>query len=414
MGAPVYSLPAGHTNIEILADVKKIPLFITSDIVIGETSTYADYIFPDISYLERWEFAGSHPNMVWKAQPVRQPVIAPLTETVKVFGEEMPITLEAVLLGIAEKMGLPGFGKNGFAEGQDFKRAEDLYIRMVANVAAGDKPGQELPEADAREIKLFVDSRKHLPKTVFDADRWQKIAGPWWRKVVYLLNRGGRFDDYKDGYDAGQLKNKHGTLINFYQEKTAKTKNSMTGKYFSGVATYIPAPADALGRPIQDEKAGYDLNLITYREISHTKSRTAANYWLLALLPENAILINKRDADRLEFKDGQRVKIVSATNLNGEWDLKNGKKIPMIGKLKVIQGIRPSVIAFSLGHGHWAYGAGEVSVDGKNIPADARRGKGIHANAAFRTDPVITNTCLSDLTGASAVFYDTKVKLIRV
>ena len=414
MGAPVYSLPAGHTNIEILADVKKIPLFITSDIVIGETSTYADYIFPDISYLERWEFAGSHPNMVWKVQPVRQPVIAPLTETVKVFGEEMPITLEAVLLGIAEKMGLPGFGKNGFAEGQDFKRAEDLYLRMAANIAAGDKPGQELPEADAKEIKLFVDSRKHLPKTVFDPDRWKKIAGPWWNKVVYLLNRGGRFDDYKDGYDAGQLKNKHGTLINFYQEKTAKTKNSMTGKYFSGVANYIPAPADALGRPIQDEKAGYDLNLITYREISHTKSRTVGNYWLLALLPENAILINKRDAERLEFKDGQKVKIVSATNLNGEWDLKNGKKIPMVGKLKVIQGIRPGVIAFSLGHGHWAYGAGDVSVDGKTIPADARRAKGIHANAAFRTDPVVTNTCLSDLTGGSAVFYDTKVKLVKV
>jgi hypothetical protein len=86
----------------------------------------------------------------------------------------------------------------------------------------------------------------------------------------------------------------------------------------------------------------------------------------------------------------------------------------MVGKVKTIEGIRPGVVAFSLGHGHWAYGAGEVSVDGKNIPADARRGKGIHANAAFRTDPVITNTCLSDLTGGSAVFYDTKVKLIRV
>jgi len=351
--------------------------------------------------------------MVWKVQPVRQPVIAPLTETVKVFGEEMPITLEAVLLGIAEKMGLPGFGKNGFAEGQDFKRAEDLYLRMAANIAAGDKPGQELPEADAKEIKLFVDSRKHLPKTVFDPDRWKKIAGPWWNKVVYLLNRGGRFDDYKDGYDAGQLKNKHGTLINLYQEKTAKTKNSMTGKYFSGVATYIPAPADALGRPIQDEKAGYDLNLITYREISHTKSRTVGNYWLLALLPENAILINKRDADRLEFKDGQKVKVVSATNLNGEWDLKNGKKIPMVGKLKVIQGIRPGVIAFSLGHGHWAYGAGDVVIDGQTVKGDARRAAGIHANAALRVDPVLGNTTLVDLTGGSAVFYDTMVSVTK-
>lgn len=80
MAAPTYALPAGHTNIEILADVNKVPLYIASDIVIGPTSMYADYIFPDLSYLERWEFHGSHPNMPAKVQPVRQPVVAPITE----------------------------------------------------------------------------------------------------------------------------------------------------------------------------------------------------------------------------------------------------------------------------------------------------------------------------------------------
>ncbi len=414
MGAPVYSLPAGQTNIEILADVEKIPLFVSSDIVLGETSTYADYVFPDSSYLERWEFAGSHPNMAWKAQPVRQPVIAPLTETVKVFGEDMPITLEAVLLAIAEKLELPGFGKNGFGEGRDFKRAEDLYIQMVANVTAGDKPGQEVPDADADEMKLFLDSRRHLPKAVFDPQRWKGIAGPWWPKVVYVLNRGGRFDDYGDGYDGAQLKNRYGKLINLYQEKTAKTKNSMTGKSFAGLAAYLPAPSDALGRPIEDERDGYDLTLITYREVSHTKSRTASNYWLLALLPENSIVMNALDAERLGLRDGRRVKVVSATNPEGVWDLKNGNKIPMTGTVKVIQGIRPGVIAFSLGHGHWAYGANDMVVDGKRVAGDTRRGGGIHANAAFRIDPHIKNTCLSDLTGGSAVFYDTKVKLVSI
>ena len=414
MGTPVYSLPAGHTNIEILADVNKIPLFVASDITIAETSMYADYIFPDCTYLERWEFAGSHPNMPWKVQPIRQPVIAPLTETVKVFGEEMPISLEAMLLGIAEKLKLPGFGKTGFGPGQDFVRPEDLYIRMVANVAAGEKPGQEVPDADDKELKLFLESRRHLPKTVYDPARWEKVAGPWWRKVVYALNRGGRFDDHEKGYDGEQLKNKYGTLINFYQEKTVKTKNSMTGKSFSGIATYIPAPADALGRLIEDEKEGFDLQLITFREISMTKSRTVADYWMLSLLPENSILMNKRDANRLGFKEGDQVKMVSATNTEGAWDLKNGRKVPMVGKIRAIQGIRPGVVAFSLGHGHWAYGASDVVVDGKVIKGDPRRARGIHANAAMRIDPHIKNTCLSDLTGGSAVFYDTRVKLVKV
>lgn len=62
-------LPAGHTNIEILSNVEKTPLFIDSDIAIGETSLYADYIFPDLSYMERWEFHGSHPSVTPKVQP---------------------------------------------------------------------------------------------------------------------------------------------------------------------------------------------------------------------------------------------------------------------------------------------------------------------------------------------------------
>jgi anaerobic selenocysteine-containing dehydrogenase len=412
MGTPVYALPAGHTNIPILADVKKVPLFVTSDIVIGETSMYADYIFPDTTYLERWEFHGSHPSVVPKIQPIRQPVIGPIPETVKVFGQEMPISLEATLLALAERLGLPGFGKDGFAPGQPFTHPDHFYLRMVANVAAGDRAGDEVPDASDDEVKLFLASRRHLPKSVFDAARWEQTAGAaMWRKAIYVLNRGGRFQDYEKAWDGEKVANKYGKLINLYQEKTAKTKNAMTGKALPGIPTYIPAPLDALGRAVEDR--GYDLQLITFREMSHTKSRTAANYWLLHLLPENSVIVNEVDANRLGFKDGQQVKLTSASNPDGVWDLANGRKKPMAGKLKVIQGIRPGVVAFSLGHGHWAYGASDVVVDGKVVKGDPRRGKGLHGNAAMRVDPVLGNTCLGDPVGASAVFYDTRVKLVK-
>lgn len=415
MGSPVYALPAGHTNIEILTDVKKIPLVVASDIVIGETSMYADYIFPDLGNLERWEFAGSHPNMVWKVQPVRQPVIASIPEIVKVYGHAMPIGLESMLLAMAEKLGLPGFGPDGFGSGKPFTHPDHLYLRMAANLAVGDKSDQALPDANPEEIRIFMESRKHLPKAVFDPERWRQTVGKeLWPKVVYLLNRGGRFDDFSKAYDGDLLKNKYGTLINLYQEKTAKTKNSMTGKPFPGIAAYLPSPTDALGRPINDERGGYDLRLITYREIMHTKSRTAANYWLLALLPENSVLMNKRDADLRRLKGGDRVRIRSASNPEGVWDFRNGKSRPIVGHLKVVQGLRPGVIAFSLGHGHWAYGADDVVIDGRVVQGDPRRGTGIHANAALRVDPVIKNTTLSDLTGGSAVFYDTYVKVTKV
>jgi hypothetical protein len=79
----------------------------------------------------------------------------------------------------------------------------------------------------------------------------------------------------------------------------------------------------------------------------------------------------------------------------------------------IIEGIRPGTIGFTLGFGHWAYGAQDIVIDGQTVPGDSRRMGGIHANAAMRTDTHNPNTCLRDLVGGSAVFYDTRVKLLK-
>lgn len=417
MGTPVYALPAGQTNIAILKDPKKIPLLIASDIVVGETSMYADYIFPDLTYLERWEFAGSHPSVPWKIQPVRQPSIAPLVETVKVYGQESPLSLETLILGLAEALGLPNFGPNGLDKGIPLTHPDHLYLRMVANLAYGEKEdgADAVPDADYEEARVFLAARRHLPKSVFDADRWQAIVGPkLWRKVIYVLNRGGRFQDYAKAYEGERVKNVYGKLINLYQEKTAGIKSAMSGKPLLGYAAYLPGPTDLLGNRLTDEQQGYPLQLITYREIYHTKSRTVANYWLLALAPENYVLMQAQDAAGMGLRDGDQVRIVSSSNPDGAWDLGNGQVKPMVGKLRVVQGIRPGVIAFSLGHGHWAYGSTDITINGELIAGDARRATGIHANAAMRIDPYLQNTCLVDPVGGSAVFYDTRVNVVKI
>jgi anaerobic selenocysteine-containing dehydrogenase len=417
MGTPVYSLPGGHKLIEILADPKKIPLIIASDIVVGETSMFADYIFPDLTFLERWEFSGSHPSVTPKVAPIRQPAAAPLTETVTVFGQKMPLSLESLLLGLAEKLKLPGFGANAFGEGLHLKRPEDLYLRMVANIAFGDKPdgSEKVPAADAKELELFTKARRHLPGPAFDSNQWKELLGPeWWPQVVYVLNRGGRFQAYGKAYKEEQLANKYGKMVGIYFDKLVTTKHAMTGKPYLGHADFVPGPQDCTGRMIEDGKMGYDLTLITYKTISQTKSRTISNYWLQALYPENFIEISALDSQRLKLKDNDLAKIVSASNPEGVWDFGNGRKKAMVGKIKVLQGIRPGVVAFSLGHGHWAYGAGDVVIDGERIRADSRRATGVHANAAMRLDPVLKNTGLVDTVGGSAVFYQSPIKLVKV
>jgi anaerobic selenocysteine-containing dehydrogenase len=232
--------------------------------------------------------------------------------------------------------------------------------------------------------------------------------------VVYVLNRGGRFQGYRQAYKDQQLSNKYGKLVGIYFDRLVTTKDSMTGKPYLGHADFIDGPRDCTGRLIQDEASGYDMTLITYKSITQTKSRTGGNYWLQAVRPENSVEISPADALRLKVKEGDRVKLISATNTEGTWDLGQGGKKPMIGRVHVIQGIRPGVVAFSLGHGHWGYGASEVSIDGLKIPADPRRGTGVHGNAAMRVDPVLKNTGLVDTVGGSAVFYQSQVKLVKV
>jgi anaerobic selenocysteine-containing dehydrogenase len=418
MSSLPYSVPGGQKIIEVLADPKKLPLFIASDIMIGETSMYADYIFPDLSFLERWEFHGSHPSVPWKVENVRQPVISiPGWQTTKVWGEEIPLSLEAVFLAIAEKLELPGFGPNGFGEGMPFIRPEDHYLKQVADIAFGEKEdgSDSVPEADDEELRLFLEARRHLPKSVFDADKWKAAVGndeSLWRKVVYVLNRGGRYEAFAKGYKGSKVAHPYGRLINLYQEKTATSINTMTGKHYVGYTKYIPPALSSKGEEIKSD--GYDLHLITYKTITMAKARGISNYWTLSVLPEGYLLINTQDAKKLGIKDGDTIRITSASNPKGVYDLQNGKKHPIEGKAKVSEGIRPGVVAFPLGFGHWASGAADVEIDGKLVKGDPRRAVPLMANGAMQLDPAVNYSPLSDLAGGSAVFYDSKVKVEKV
>lgn len=417
MSAISYSLPAAHKVIETLADPKKIPLVITSDILVGETSSYADYVFPDLSYLERWEFHGSHPSVPWKVENIRQPAISlPGWPTVKIFGEEQPLSFEALLLAVAEQLELPGFGPSGFGEDLPYTRPEHLYLKMVANLAFGEKEdgSDGVPPADDAELAIFRRARRFLPASVYDEATWRAAIGgdeTLWRQVIYVLNRGGRYPSYASGWKGELAGNPYGKQINLYQEKTAGSINTMTGEPFLGYATYLPPALAADGAPIPDE--GYEFQLLTYKEIVMAKARGITNYWLLALMPENPVLMNTVDAKRLGLTTGDQVRISSASNPEGVWDLKDGTTKPMVGTLKVVEGLRPGVVSFPLGWGHYASGSRDIAVDGVTIPGDPRRATGIHANAAMRVDPVLGDVTLTDLAGGSAVFYDTKVRVER-
>jgi anaerobic selenocysteine-containing dehydrogenase len=417
MGDPAYALPGGHEQIRAMLDPDKIPLIVAFDIVVGNTYAFADYVIPDLSYLERWEFHGTHFSIPWRVQPVRQPAIAPIPEEVEVFGQKMPICLESFLMALAEHLGLPGFGEKGFANGMPFTHMDHFYLKLAANLAFGERAdgSDALPEAGEEELRIFRQARRHLPPSVFDERRWREAVGDesLFRRTVYLLNRGGRFQEFAKVYGpGGLLTNRYGRQVNLFFEKQALSLHPMTGKPYWPLPAYFLPYQDALGRQLRDP--GYGLTLLTHRDILMTKSRTVSNYWLRSIKPENAILVNAEDAKRLGLKDGQLVKVVSATNPKGEWDLGPMGRKPMVGRVKVVQGLRPGCVAFPLGWGHWGYGATDLVVNGQVIKGDPRRAMGIHANAAMRLDPYLKDMALTDIVGGSVVFYETKVNLLPV
>jgi len=322
-----------------------------------------------------------------------------------------------VMLAIAERLNLPGCGKDAFGPGLDFTRPEDFFLKLFANLAWGDKKGEQVPDASSEEEKIFLAARKHLAPTVFTPERWKKAAGPEnWKKLVYFLNRGGRFEDFDDakslGHD-GFVRHALKRRVNLYIEKVGTQKHSLSGEFFSGLPIQEPVK-DASGKPISDSHREFPLLLSTYKEILTGQSRTLpGNYWLSAILPENFILINPKTAKDLGFSEGDQARIVSPTNPKGVWELPNRPPVEMVGKLKFTEGIRPEVVAVCWGYGHWGYGASDAVVDGRTIPGDPRRRAGLCPNAGMRIDPVLGNSCMTDPIGASASFYDTRVKLVR-
>jgi len=409
-GTPILASPAGHLQIDMLRDSSLIPLVIACDIVVGETSMYADYIFPDVTFMERWGIPHVTPDVVTKVSKIRQPVVAPLTELVQVDGEEMPNGMEAFLLAIGSRLNLAGFGENGLGQGYKFTRPEHYYLAMSANLAFGDKEdgSETLPGASDEEFSIFRQAHAHLPAAVYDEKIWQESVPPGlWPAVVSLINRGGRYEAVDAAYNSNKMAHQWKGAWNIFVEKVAQGKNSISGKNFDGLPVVEPV-TDASGTEIRD--TGYNFKLLTYKEVTGGQSRTVSAPWTTAILPENFIAMNRLDADQLGLRSGDRARITGPT-LNKPIDLGDGREYDMVGSVKVMEGIRPGVVAVSWSYGHWAYGSNDIEVDGQTIKGDPSRGRGLVPNPAMRLDPVVGDVCLTDPIGGSASFYDTDVNI---
>jgi tetrathionate reductase subunit A len=395
MATPFYSTPGqgNEAMIEAVKDPKNIPLIIASDIIVGDTSMYADYIIPDSSFLERWCHIGVLPTVLTKGIGVRWPVVA-LTEKTP-DGRRM--CLEEFLIDVAKRVGLPGFGDKGIRDAGGkwwpLNRKEDWYLKATANVAFQPGPsGSEVP--DVTDLEMQVGDLAGIKKAYKSS-----LTPEEWPKVLSVMAKGGRMEPRSHAREGSKLTHRFTKTLHFYAEEVAETRNSMTGEKFLGTTAWVE-PTTALGEPLDklDDPKDWPFTIITFKGALQSHSRLVSNYVLRQIMPDNGIQVAVEDARRLGIDDGAKVWVVTP----------HGKRK---GTARVVQGIRPGVITFNVGYGHWGYGATNYQVGGVRIEGDKVRRTGIHLNPIMRRDPDVDQMALMDIVGGSIVFFNTHARL---
>lgn len=405
--SPVLSFPAAESTIETLKDTKKIPLVVASDIVIGESSMYADYILPDLSYLERWGRKTITPSFTTKITHFIQPAT-------RVYPE--PRDIQEVFIDMLKKMQLPGVGEKAFVDGSALNLAEDFYLKMVANIAFDETP---VPDASPDEQKLFSTARQKALGKFFDETAWKQAVKPEeWAKVVYVLNRGGRFEAPGNEYVGQHLKYKLNGQAIFYDEKIAAIKHSYTGKFFDGLTRY----EEIRTYDGQLLHQNYPLDLINWKARNIGTHRGISDAWLREIKPENYLWMNPIDARKRGLENGDEAKILA-------------DNFTVAGRVMVTEGIRPGTVGTSYNFGHYAYGSKPVQIDRNWSPAVTDyghtpfdigkpmqektgyakgRNTGFSANALLKIDPKLKNNALLDPIAGGVASLDTKVEVKKL
>jgi anaerobic selenocysteine-containing dehydrogenase len=370
-----YSPPAGKAAVErVLTDESKIPLIVSIDIEMGETTAFADYILPDTTYLERWSTPHVGSAINTKVSGVRQPLVG----TLDVDMNYTPIlpntkTLEDILIGIG----------NALRE-----RGVDVPMDLE------DENGDPTPLSNAWSW------HRQLISNIADEDGGVPGATPQ-ERLDYVLARGGRFENHDAAYDGDRMAHRYSSRIHFYCETLAQTRDSMTGELFDGFAKYEPV-ADLLDNSLDGADPTYPLYLNTYKQAWHSMARTVCNPWLMSILPENFVEINAQDAATRNIRTGDAVLITSASHPKGS-----------VGRAFVTETIRPGVVAIAHSFGHWEMSSKPYKVGEVDSEFDGTRATGIAANPLMRVDPVKANVTLQDKIGGSSSFFNTRVQVAK-
>ncbi|MBF5005835.1 tetrathionate reductase subunit A [Diaphorobacter caeni] len=367
MSNPMYAICGfENTLADAVKDPKKLPLFVSIDPFINETSALADYIVPDTVTYESWGIGAPWADVVAKSSTVRWPTVEPATART---AEGRPVSFESFIFAVAKELKLPGFGKNGMStkEGEplDLDSAEDFYLRGMCNIAY--QAGKPVAEASDDDIAITGVQR-------WMAELEKRVKPEEVRRVAMVMSRGGRFDAVDDAWRGDHLKTQHKFPVQFWHEGLARMRHSMTGERYSGCPTWYPTRfADGSAMREHFPEKDWPLSMSSYKSNLMSSMSIAASR-LRQVHPHNPISLNHDDAKELGIANGDPIEVTSPGG-------------SLRGVALVRGGIMRGAIAIEYGYGHKQLGAAAQQIDGKPMAVNPQHGNGVNLNQLGFGDP---------------------------
>jgi anaerobic selenocysteine-containing dehydrogenase len=367
-GNPLFQTLNHH---DFATALRKIPLVVSFDSVVNETSEYAHLVLPGHNFLETWDEISNVESVGFPHVGVQQPVVSPLYDT-RHTGD--------VLVELATRVG----GAVGAAF--PFTSYEEQLKYAMGGINKSGR-GAIVSEGAGEEWLEYLRQRGwQTGRYGAFEEFWERLLeqGGWWDPV-------GRKTRWRDVFQTPSGK------FEFYSQKLKSTLETLVASMDDTSSPQhlelvlnrlnISARGDSVFLP-HHEPTPYDadmpFHLITFRVLPNRDGQgsnlpmmqemfgyTTRCYW------RSWIEIHPETAATHKIRDGDWVRVQSSV---GSLDV----------QAKICPGIMPSVVAIPFGLGHTSYGR-------------YAKGHGVNPNAIIKN--------LSDLISGKPALQGTKVKL---
>lgn len=367
-GNPLFQTLNYHNLAETL---KKIPLVVSFDSMVSETSEFANLVLPDHTFLEKWDEISNVPSIGFTHISVQHPVIEPLYDT-RHTGD--------VVIDLAKRIGgtvAASFPLSDYRE-EIRHRIKGVYDSGEGAVVSEGVKGLWMEYLQQRgwQIGRYASFDEFWNLLVDRGGWWNPIRKPInWKKVFQTPSGKYEFYSQKLKTTVDKLVDKIGGKDVSYNVELVLNRLNISAR---GDSVYLPHH-----EPVPYE-ADRPLHLITFQLLPN-RDGMGANLPMMQEMFGYATRRYWRSWAEIHPETAARNGIV-----DGAWIWVESSVGSLKVEAKISQGILPDTIAIPFGLGHTSYGR-------------YAKGHGVNPNAIIRN--------LYDMVSGKPALEATKVRI---